>query len=163
MKNLILNPEISNYISERYCDLFFYASYHCEKAGIAERSWMILNDVLSRVIKKPEDILLSLFNEKNEDSKYNELDFYILQSIKHKVYKSDTSIKLEKKSQVFKTIKIVGTNGILNTVIYPKHEKSFLGIYTTYLNSGEPYLILSTDKVIELRNYLNEILTGIKE
>lgn len=76
----MLPPEISNYLNTRYYRYLDYAQYHASRVGIPDESLDILNEVLLSLLEKPEEKIVSLYNEKKDG--YTGLDFFVLRMIR---------------------------------------------------------------------------------
>lgn len=81
-------PELNKYIETRYERWHDKSKYHCDKVGMKDESYDVINEILEVLLKKDESILLKLLNTKGckKDQDLRELDFYILQSIKLNCY-----------------------------------------------------------------------------
>ncbi|MDU1889654.1 MAG: hypothetical protein E6767_03105 [Dysgonomonas sp.] len=74
------NQEIQNYINARYDRWADYSLFHSTHQGLEDQYIDILNEVLEAVLKKKEDYLIGLYNQKKNG--YTGLDYLILSMIK---------------------------------------------------------------------------------
>lgn len=74
------NQEIRDYINARYDRWADYALFHSSHQGLEDQYIDILNEVLEAVLKKKEDLLIGLYNQKRNG--YTGLDYLILSMIK---------------------------------------------------------------------------------
>lgn len=74
------NQEIQNYINARYDRWADYSLFHSTHQGLEDQYIDILNEVLEAVLKKKEDYLIGLYNQKKNG--YTGLDYLILSMLK---------------------------------------------------------------------------------
>lgn len=82
--------EINNYIGNGYNRFHDYAVYQSSQAGIPDEADDILGFVLLDILEKEESFLQQLYESKNKNDQFRELDNYILRMIKLNAT-SDTS------------------------------------------------------------------------
>ena len=79
-----MKPEINQYIEKRYKRWLDYSSFHCSRAGIADESADVLNEVVVALLEKDEDKLIKMYNVVKKG--YREIDFFVLRMIKLNIY-----------------------------------------------------------------------------
>lgn len=77
---IMASEAINKYIEKRYKYWMDYALYHCTRAGIQDEATDVMNEVMAMLLEKGDDFIRGLYDKK--DSKYRELDYFVLRMIK---------------------------------------------------------------------------------